>query len=345
MTTRALSFYGTTIGKKVVMAVTGLIGVAFTLPLIGHATWHAYQDLAGFGRRSMAYGAQELQDLLHYQIGALDALARVEGTRVRYVKPHGALYNDAHRERAIADVILPKTDTSGALVSPTSHGMSNPFDATTAQWAYDQSKQAGAGTDTLATELDDQWNDPTVAPSALLALGVLSRRQSATDKAISDRSSLRAIGPTGCPFQEARSASPARRPSTTPAPPPRRSAWSRRPRPTRSRWSTRRKARSSASSRNPKPRVSSRSTRPRARRRRATAGPPAPPAGRAGLEGAPTPPHYSRHRSCRAADRWNSARPGLAPHSACEGSKALSTVTDTSRSGAYCHARRESTAV
>ena len=51
--------------------------------------------------------------------------------------------------RGKTSVLVP--DTTGSLVSPTSHGMSNPFDATTAQWAYDQSKQAGAGTDTLAT--------------------------------------------------------------------------------------------------------------------------------------------------------------------------------------------------
>lgn len=54
----------------------------------------AYQDLLGFGRRSMAYTAQELQDLLHYQIGALDGICRAQGTRVSYVKPHGAMYND-----------------------------------------------------------------------------------------------------------------------------------------------------------------------------------------------------------------------------------------------------------
>ncbi len=45
-------------------------------------------------------------------------------------------------------VLVP--DAAGALVSPTSHGLNNPFDSTTAQWAYDQSRQAGAGTDTLA---------------------------------------------------------------------------------------------------------------------------------------------------------------------------------------------------
>ncbi|WP_426247907.1 5-oxoprolinase subunit PxpA [Pseudomonas sp. TWR3-1-1] len=54
----------------------------------------AYQDLAGFGRRSMAYTAAELQDLLHYQFGALDGICRAQGTRIGYVKPHGAMYND-----------------------------------------------------------------------------------------------------------------------------------------------------------------------------------------------------------------------------------------------------------
>ena len=54
----------------------------------------AYQDLVGFGRRSMAYTAEELQDILHYQIGALDGICRAQGGRVSYVKPHGAMYND-----------------------------------------------------------------------------------------------------------------------------------------------------------------------------------------------------------------------------------------------------------
>ena len=54
----------------------------------------AYQDLQGFGRRSMAYSPEEIQDLLHYQIGALDGVCRAQGARVSYVKPHGALYND-----------------------------------------------------------------------------------------------------------------------------------------------------------------------------------------------------------------------------------------------------------
>ena len=50
--------------------------------------------------------------------------------------------------KARVSVLVP--DATGALVSPTSHGMSNPFDSTTAQWAYEQQRPAGAGTDTLA---------------------------------------------------------------------------------------------------------------------------------------------------------------------------------------------------
>ncbi|ANY88834.1 MULTISPECIES: 5-oxoprolinase subunit PxpA [Pseudomonas] len=54
----------------------------------------AYPDLVGFGRRSMACSSDEIRDLLHYQIGALDGICKVLGSRVAYVKPHGALYND-----------------------------------------------------------------------------------------------------------------------------------------------------------------------------------------------------------------------------------------------------------
>jgi UPF0271 protein len=54
-----------------------------------------YRDLAGFGRRRIEYDRSELRDDILYQIGALEAFCRVAGTRVRYVKPHGALYNTA----------------------------------------------------------------------------------------------------------------------------------------------------------------------------------------------------------------------------------------------------------
>ncbi|RRV08025.1 LamB/YcsF family protein [Pseudomonas sp. v388] len=78
-------------GDPSVMRKTVALALAHDVMIGAHP---AYQDLAGFGRRSMAYGAQELQDLLHYQIGALDGICRAQGGRVRYVKPHGAMYND-----------------------------------------------------------------------------------------------------------------------------------------------------------------------------------------------------------------------------------------------------------
>jgi UPF0271 protein len=52
-----------------------------------------YRDLAGFGRRAIDVEPAALANDVIYQIGALDAFARVAGDRVRYVKPHGALYH------------------------------------------------------------------------------------------------------------------------------------------------------------------------------------------------------------------------------------------------------------
>ena len=54
-----------------------------------------YRDLAGFGRRALDIAPDVLADEVLYQIGALDAFARAAGSRVTYVKPHGALYNTA----------------------------------------------------------------------------------------------------------------------------------------------------------------------------------------------------------------------------------------------------------
>ena len=64
----------------------------------------AYRDLAGFGRRFIDVPPADLVDDVLYQIGALDAFAKVAGTRVAYVKPHGALYNAIvhHAEQAAA---------------------------------------------------------------------------------------------------------------------------------------------------------------------------------------------------------------------------------------------------
>lgn len=65
-----------------------------------------YRDLPGFGRRFIDVDPAELVNEVIYQIAALDGFARIAGTRVRYVKPHGALYNAivTHAEQAAAVV-------------------------------------------------------------------------------------------------------------------------------------------------------------------------------------------------------------------------------------------------
>ncbi|ACL38179.1 LamB/YcsF family protein [Pseudarthrobacter chlorophenolicus A6] len=68
-----------------------------------------YRDLAGFGRRFLDISPSELADDVVYQIGALQALAAAEGTKVQYVKPHGGLYNaivsHTDQARAVVDAV------------------------------------------------------------------------------------------------------------------------------------------------------------------------------------------------------------------------------------------------
>jgi UPF0271 protein len=81
---------------------------------IGYALAHnvsigahpSYPDLQGFGRRSMQMPEAELMACLHYQIAALDGMAAIQGSRVEYVKPHGALYNDLMQDSKLRQTVL-----------------------------------------------------------------------------------------------------------------------------------------------------------------------------------------------------------------------------------------------
>jgi UPF0271 protein len=74
-------------------------------------------DLQGFGRRVMAITPQEAYDLTVYQVGALAAFARVCGGHLAHVKAHGALYNMAAKDRALAAAIANAVrDVDAALV-------------------------------------------------------------------------------------------------------------------------------------------------------------------------------------------------------------------------------------
>ncbi|WP_433174312.1 LamB/YcsF family protein [Actinoallomurus sp. CA-150999] len=82
----------------------------------------SYRDLAGFGRREMDVAAEELTAEVLYQIAALDGIARAEGGRVRYVKPHGALYNrivrDPVQAAAVAAAVAAYDPTLPVLTLP-----------------------------------------------------------------------------------------------------------------------------------------------------------------------------------------------------------------------------------
>ncbi|MEU3947163.1 5-oxoprolinase subunit PxpA [Streptomyces sp. NPDC029526] len=82
----------------------------------------AYRDLAGFGRRAMDVPPAELAAEVAYQIGALEVFARAAGSRVSYVKPHGALYNrvvhDEDQAGAVVDGVLLADTTLPVLGLP-----------------------------------------------------------------------------------------------------------------------------------------------------------------------------------------------------------------------------------
>lgn len=68
-----------------------------------------FGDRSGFGRREIAMAPRDVEDLVLVQLGALAAVARAEGGRLRHVKAHGALYNMAARDRGLADAIARAT--------------------------------------------------------------------------------------------------------------------------------------------------------------------------------------------------------------------------------------------
>ena len=66
----------------------------------------SYPDLVGFGRREIDVLPDELTADVLYQLGALEAFAKAAGSRVRYVKPHGALYNRIARDPVQAAAVV-----------------------------------------------------------------------------------------------------------------------------------------------------------------------------------------------------------------------------------------------
>ena len=74
----------------------------------------SYPDLQGFGRRSMALSHSEIVDIIHYQMAVIDGLCRQVGSTMRYVKPHGALYNDMMKDADIRSAVMEAVGTYDA---------------------------------------------------------------------------------------------------------------------------------------------------------------------------------------------------------------------------------------
>lgn len=89
-------------GDASVMRVAVKLAKQYDVNIGAHPSW---LDLQGFGRREMNISADETEALVLYQIGALAGIAKAEGVALTHVKPHGALYNQAAKDRGLADAI------------------------------------------------------------------------------------------------------------------------------------------------------------------------------------------------------------------------------------------------
>jgi len=89
-------------GDPVVMARTVRLAKQHGVSVGAHPGW---PDLQGFGRRLMSLSATEAEAFILYQLGALAAFVRAEGLELTHVKPHGALYNQAAKDRELATAV------------------------------------------------------------------------------------------------------------------------------------------------------------------------------------------------------------------------------------------------
>jgi UPF0271 protein len=89
-------------GDENSMRETIRLAKRFGVAVGAHPSW---RDVEGFGRREMSPPLEDVDVLITDQIKALAEIAKVEGAELRHVKPHGALYNQAAKDRALANVI------------------------------------------------------------------------------------------------------------------------------------------------------------------------------------------------------------------------------------------------
>jgi 5-oxoprolinase (ATP-hydrolysing) subunit A len=89
-------------GDETSMRATVQLAKKYGAAVGAHPSW---KDVEGFGRREMSLPPDEVEALILYQIEALAAVAKSEGVELRHVKPHGALYNQAAKNKTLATAI------------------------------------------------------------------------------------------------------------------------------------------------------------------------------------------------------------------------------------------------
>jgi len=90
-------------GDEMSMLSTVRLAKKYGVAVGAHPGW---KDTDGFGRHEMSLSPENVEALLLYQIGALHAIAKAEGVALRHVKAHGALYNQAAKDRVLAHAIV-----------------------------------------------------------------------------------------------------------------------------------------------------------------------------------------------------------------------------------------------
>ena len=89
-------------GDEMSMQATIRLAKRHGVAVGAHPSW---KDREGFGRQEMSVSPEDVEALVLHQIDVLHAIAKAEGLELHHVKPHGALYNQAARDRALADAI------------------------------------------------------------------------------------------------------------------------------------------------------------------------------------------------------------------------------------------------
>src|SRR5262245_21023081 len=101
-------------GDSKTMRETVRLAKRYGVNVGAHPSW---LDAEGFGRREMSLPPEDVEALILYQVGALAAIAKAEGVELVHVKPHGAIYNQAAKDRDLANAIARTVKSfSGDLV-------------------------------------------------------------------------------------------------------------------------------------------------------------------------------------------------------------------------------------